>query len=109
MVMNGESTGVPEMAELHEFGRGGAAVSRKAARWAFAQLQAQRDGHAIHEGAHVYVSTYCQHGTEQDRRAVEQQIATAGSSLHEQCRRSCKVCGAPCQCGCHAPGGPGGG
>lgn len=41
MVMPGESTGVPELTELHAYGRGtGPVPSRKAARWAFAQLEA---------------------------------------------------------------------
>jgi hypothetical protein len=39
---------------------------------------------------HVYVSTYCAHG------------------LCADCRRSCKICEAPCQHACHRSGGESG-
>lgn len=35
-----------------------------------------------------YVSTYCLH-------------AHRGDGVHEDCRKTCKTCGAPCRCTCH--------
>jgi len=37
---------------------------------------------------HFYLSTACQH------------------ELHDECRRSCTFCAAPCRCGCHRPDPP---
>ena len=45
------------------------------------------DGEPVHldsdDPGHRYLSTYCLHG------------------VHERCRLFCKICEAPCRCGCH--------
>jgi hypothetical protein len=48
------------------------------------ELEALRDRGGRYRPTTHYVSTYCIHGA------------------HSDCRLTCKLCGAPCRCSCHA-------
>jgi hypothetical protein len=87
------------LAELREYADAGRAASRAAVGRAVVELGAVAAGLTIHDGRHFYVSTYCQHALDVAESVPELDVISG--TLHDECRRTCKICHAPCLCHCH--------